>query len=92
MFLDALMNALSVRTDDAKCLFTLSLLYAMVHNQGETHSGHVGSHFMSGYVLPSKLKCIWPDKFTVSLSSLPASLPPSLLLQASIPDCSKPSH
>jgi len=34
MFLDALMSALCVRVDDAKCLFALSLLYAMIRNEG----------------------------------------------------------
>lgn len=35
MFLDALMSALCVRVDDAKCLFALSLLYAMIRNEGQ---------------------------------------------------------
>ena len=35
MFLDALMNSLSARTDDQRCLFTLCLLYALVQNKGE---------------------------------------------------------
>lgn len=34
MFLDVLMNALSVRNDDSRCLFTLSLLLAMIQNEG----------------------------------------------------------
>lgn len=34
VFLDTLMGALSVRTDDARCLFTLCLLYAMTENKG----------------------------------------------------------
>lgn len=34
MFLDALMNSLSARTDDQRCLFTLCLLYAIIQNKG----------------------------------------------------------
>lgn len=34
MFLDSLMSSLSARTDDQRCLFTLCLLYALVHNKG----------------------------------------------------------
>jgi protein CLEC16A len=37
MFLDALMSALSARTDDQRCLFTLCLLYALVQNKGVHH-------------------------------------------------------
>ena len=39
MFLDALMSALCVRVDDAKCLFALSLLYAMIRNEGQAQRG-----------------------------------------------------
>lgn len=34
IFLDALMNSLSVRTDDQRCLFALCLLYALIQNKG----------------------------------------------------------
>ena len=34
VFLDALMGALSVRNDDSRCLFALSLIYAMLQNEG----------------------------------------------------------
>ncbi|XP_064406876.1 protein CLEC16A-like isoform X2 [Halichondria panicea] len=34
VFLDALMSALAVRSDDSKCLFALALIYSLVKNKG----------------------------------------------------------
>ncbi len=35
VFLDALMSALAVRSDDSKCLFALALIYSLVKNKGQ---------------------------------------------------------
>ncbi len=36
VFLSTLMNALSVRNDDSKCLFSLALIYSLVKNKGQS--------------------------------------------------------
>ena len=46
VFLDALMSALSVRSDDSRCLFAITLIYSLVRNEGELLFLRVVVHFL----------------------------------------------